>query len=102
MRPQESKPVKAKQSSAVWEPVGWIDTNLMTWLHCAHMGVRFPAGICSALWTNVSCSVSWGGVANFWLGAVVPDGLILFDVHPLAGAGEGMPKAFRRPSFSTK
>ena len=32
----------------------------MTMLQWAHMGVRIPAGMCSAIWTRVSSSLGWG------------------------------------------
>lgn len=58
----------------------------MTWLQWAHMGVRFPAGMCSALWTSVSWSLGWGGTTAGFTGARVPEELALFEILPVEGA----------------
>lgn len=55
----------------------------MTWLQWAHMGVRLPAGMCSALCTSVSWSFGWGGPTAE---APVPEELALFEILPVEGA----------------
>lgn len=54
------------QFSVIW--VAWLiksiyivyAPHLMTMLQWAHMGVRVPAGMCSAICTRVSSSLGWG------------------------------------------
>lgn len=58
----------------------------MTWLQWAHMGVRLPAGMCSALCTRVSWSLGWGGPTAGFMGAPVPEELALFEILPVEGA----------------
>lgn len=58
----------------------------MTWLQWAHMGVRLPAGMCSALCTSVSWSLGWGGPTAGFTGAPVPEELALFEILPVKGA----------------
>lgn len=46
------------------------------------MGVRLPAGMCSALCTSVSWSLGWGGPTD----APVPEERALFEILPVEGA----------------
>lgn len=50
----------------------------MTWLHWAHIGVRLPAGICSALWTKLSSLVCSCAAVAF-----SPEVVLLLEIHPL-------------------
>lgn len=73
----------------------------MTMLQWAHMGVRVPAGMCSAIWTNVSSSLGWGwgtgragttlfGTLALPLPFILKDGVIkpLCGLRPEEGGGE--------------
>lgn len=59
----------------------------MTWLQWAHIGVRFPAGMCSALCTKVSWSPGWGCPPAELAGAPAPEEVALFEILPVEGAG---------------
>lgn len=71
----------------------------MAMLQWAHMGVRVPAGMCSAIWTRVSSSLGWAwgtGRAGTWpLGTLaLPLPFMLKDgvIKPVCGlrpAGDG-------------
>lgn len=58
----------------------------MTWLQWAHIGVRFPAGMCSALCTKVPWSCDWGCPLAELAGATAPDEAALFEILPLESA----------------
>lgn len=58
-------------------------TNLMTWLQWAHIGVRFPAGMCSARCTNVSWSLGWGCPTEEVAGPTAPEEAALFEILPV-------------------
>lgn len=58
----------------------------MTWLQWAHIGVRFPAGMCSALCTKVSWSPGWGCPPAELAGATAPDEVALFEILPVESA----------------
>lgn len=58
----------------------------MTWLQWAHMGVRFPAGMCSARCTSVSWSLGWGAPTAEFAGTLVPEEVALFVILPVEGA----------------
>lgn len=51
------------------------------------MGVRFPAGMCSALCTRVSCSLGWGGTTTELVGTAPPAEGILLEIFAVDGAG---------------
>lgn len=57
----------------------------MTWLHWAHIGVRFPAGMCSALCTKVSWALGWGCPKAELAGATDPEEVALFEILPVEG-----------------
>lgn len=50
------------------------------------MGVRLPAGMCSALCTSVSWSLGWGGPAAEFTGTPVPEEVALFVILAVEGA----------------
>lgn len=52
------------------------------------MGVRFPAGMCSALCTRVSWSL--GGPTAEFAGPPVPEEVALFVILPVEGARSEM------------
>lgn len=54
----------------------------MTWLQWAHIGVRFPAGMCSALCTKVSWSPGWGCPPAELAGVTAPEEAALFEILP--------------------
>lgn len=58
----------------------------MTWLQWAHIGVRFPAGMCSALCTKVSSLLGWGCPLAEVAGALAPVGVPLLVTLPVEGA----------------
>lgn len=58
----------------------------MTWLQWAHIGVLFPAGMCSALCTKVSWSPGWGCPLAELAGAAAPDEVPLFEILPVESA----------------
>lgn len=58
----------------------------MTWLQWVHIGVRFPAGMCSALCTKVSWSLGWGCPTTEPAGVPGPEEAALFDILPVEGA----------------
>lgn len=58
----------------------------MTWLQWAHIGVRFPAGMCSALCTKVSWSLGWDCPAAELPGVTAPEEAALFEILPVEGA----------------
>lgn len=58
----------------------------MTWLQWAHIGVRFPAGMCSALCTKVSWSLGWGCPTAELPGVTDLEEAALFESLPVEGA----------------
>lgn len=58
----------------------------MTWLQWAHIGVRFPAGICSALCTKVSWSPGWGCPTAEPASDTAAEEAALFEILPVEGA----------------
>lgn len=58
----------------------------MTWLQWAHIGVRFPAGMCSALCTKVSWSLGWGCPTAELPGVTDLEEAALFEILPVEGA----------------
>lgn len=58
----------------------------MTWLQWAHIGVRFPAGMCSALCTKVSSSLGWGCLSAELADATAPVDVPLLATLPVEGA----------------
>lgn len=50
------------------------------------MGVRFPAGMCSALCTKVSWSLGWGCPPAELAEATAPEEVELFEILPVEGA----------------
>ena len=59
----------------------------MTRLQWAHIGVRFPAGMCSALCTKVSSSPGWGCLSAESADATAPVYVPLLATLPAEGAG---------------